>query len=398
MSNDISETSNRQRQQEQLLTQNTREAADKVAFVQKQTKQAIAEEQGKLDRIRDEYVKSAERESLRGEQNLEVTKRKGYEQVRDAQRMLAREESRVRQDGQRDVIKADAHYKEAIYNTHRKGEEDLRETQRKNFLASEFERKRAEHNMEASTKDHTQQIEMTKAQQDKALSDLKAASQMEYNRQRQSTDENLQSATSHFNKRYTQTIGEQQKALNALNAEAGRQLAQARMDSSRKLDAYSSRQEDPFYQLVRLGGELKESENAYEFRAPIPIHERDKVAVSIKGNSLLVTSQRRAEEKLETAPGKTVATHSYQSFSETYPISHPVEAKGLHKRFEGDELVVTIPKRFNYAPAPRHKGPNPEPARQDKPDFPTNIPIQPPVSTADPDAQPPPRRSGKTVS
>src|SRR5262249_35828266 len=83
----------------------------------------------------------------------------------------------------------------------------------------------------------------------------------------------------------------------------------------------------------------------------------------------------RNEEKLELDHGASASTSAYQSFSQSFPLSYPVQAKQLRKDFDGDELIVTVPKMPEYANRPVKTLPKPERAKLDRPRFPENLPL-----------------------
>lgn len=167
----------------------------------------------------------------------------------------------------------------------------------------------------------------------------------------------------------------QEKRLDELNQLANEKLQKIRSDTSRKLDAYSSRQKDPFYQLVTLDSDLEETRDAYILKLNIPDYEQKHLSITVRGNQIVVSGSRRNEEKLEVEPGRQQSTASYQSYQETFPISWPVDSHALTRKIEGDTIVVTIPKKGTYsAPVAARSARDVELARADRPHFPENIP------------------------
>jgi HSP20 family molecular chaperone IbpA len=47
---------------------------------------------------------------------------------------------------------------------------------------------------------------------------------------------------------------------------------------------------------------------------------------------------------VDLGPGRVATTSGFQSFNETFPLEAPVIARELTKEFQGDLLVVRIPK------------------------------------------------------
>jgi HSP20 family molecular chaperone IbpA len=195
---------------------------------------------------------------------------------------------------------------------------------------------------------------------------------------RETTEAVREKGRQEFEQRYQNEIQQQSEQLSELNQTASEQLRRSRMDTAQKLAAYEERQEDPFYKLLDLNAQLHDIGDSYVLTARIPPHEQQKVNVSLKGNNQLVISgYRRNEEKLEVGPGRMKGTASHQSYSETFPLSWPVEGRKLEKYFEGDELIVKLPKKTEnsvHSVYESDKKAKPERARVQRPTFPENLP------------------------
>ncbi len=123
-----------------------------------------------------------------------------------------------------------------------------------------------------------------------------------------------------------------------------------------------------------MNAELRETGDEYILTARIPEHEREHIVVSLKGNNIVISGQRRNEEHLDNADGTSSTTSSFQSYSETHPISWPVESKLLAKSYHGDTLEVRVPKKDAKHIVPQYQAPKPEKVRAERPKFPENIP------------------------
>jgi len=204
---------------------------------------------------------------------------------------------------------------------------------------------------------------------------LMEAHRVEYERLKENLEKLSQETEASFQDKYQSQLERQDRQLGDMENRASQKLREIRADTSAKLSAYSSRQKDPFYKLLTHDAEFEEGEDEFTLTAKVPEHEQKNISVSIKGNQLVVSGYRRNEEKLEVAPGHTQGTASYQSFSETFPLTYPVDAKKLAKRFDGDKLIVTVPKSSEFKAKPVFQAKNkPEPARIEKPKFPANLP------------------------
>ena len=178
-----------------------------------------------------------------------------------------------------------------------------------------------------------------------------------------------------FKDNLDQTRELQNSTIQAIRQQAIGQIKEIRQDTARKLAAYATRQTDPFYKLMDLGLKVKDSGESLVLTGTIPIHEQGGISISVKNqNQLVVSGFRRNEEKLDLGSGSTKSTSSYQSYSETVPLPAAVDARQLSKHFDGDQLVVTVPKLTHGFGKPLYKGPRPEKARVERPKFPDNIP------------------------
>ena len=93
----------------------------------------------------------------------------------------------------------------------------------------------------------------------------------------------------------------------------------------------------------------RESDDAYVLTATIPSHEQHSVQVSVRGDRLVVSGARRSDEKEDLGPGRSVTTSSYQNYSESFPLTMPVEARMLRREFDGD--VERAVAAYNAGPA-----------------------------------------------
>src|SRR5262249_53611937 len=151
-------------------------------------------------------------------------------------------------------------------------------------------------------------------------------------------------------------------------------LKELRQNNSQKLAAYDSRATDPFYRMMDTRARLVERADHYQLMAEIPEHERDSVNVSVRGEQVVITGNRRTSDTLEVAPGQTRKSAAFQTYSETFPIFWPVDPRLMTKEYDGDTLVVTIPKKaVPGRETARVK--QPERAKAVRPDFPINLPI-----------------------
>lgn len=110
---------------------------------------------------------------------------------------------------------------------------------------------------------------------------------------------------------------------------------------------------EPFRELTRgaeeAGGfvprfDVKESKDAFEFRADLPGVKEEDLDVSLAGNRLTISGKREAEKKDE---GETYYTYerNYGSFSRTFTLPDEADREHVDASLDKGELVVRLPKR-----------------------------------------------------
>ena len=213
-----------------------------------------------------------------------------------------------------------------------------------------------------------------KLKQDFQLSKLEESHLQQVDKARNRTLEANETADQTFKQQFEHTLAEHQEVLGRLNRRAGEDLQKLKEEYQTKLEAYSERSKDPFYRTMDAGMNLRENDDAYVLTAKIPEHERKGVSIAMRGNEIVLSGYRRNEERLKKEGGGQQETHSFQSFSESFQLAHPVDANRIARTFDGDELIVLIPKsgaRPYVSPAAVVV---PPPSAM-KPRFPDNLPI-----------------------
>lgn len=352
-----------------------RDAQSRIVGAKKRADQAQLEADQRIEGIRDEYVKRSEAEGFRQDAAIESQRSKGYERVRDLQRANASDESRLLREGERDVSLLKDHYRDTVHSTDHQGEERLRDLERKFALSQETALKRHADETEQAEARFNQRMGELRERKESGLASQDEQSRAEYDRLVQNHQEASLQSKERFDETFRQLESRNRETLDQVQSRAGQQIREIRADTSRKLAAYSVRQKDPFYQMMETGARLEEKENAYVLTARIPEHERSNLSVNVRGNQIVLSGNRRNEEKLEREPGRVQSTSSFQTYSEAFPITYPVEAKLLAKEFDGDTLIVTVPKKGPFTEPFRKEPKSVARARAERPQFPGNLPL-----------------------
>jgi HSP20 family protein len=110
---------------------------------------------------------------------------------------------------------------------------------------------------------------------------------------------------------------------------------------------------DPFRELGVVGSrelafvptfEVKETKDAYVFKADLPgIREKD-LEISLTGNRLTV-SGKREEERRDEEERYFVYERSYGSFSRSFTLPEGVDPEGVQAELKEGVLTLDIPKK-----------------------------------------------------
>ncbi len=327
----------------------------------------------RIDIAKADGMLQQEAEAARSEEAVESQRRKGYERLRDMKRAQQAEVNQLKREGERDLATLQAYYRDTLYGTELRGREQLGQLEKSQALTSEHTRRMSQSELETLQGNHEARREQVLEQQRDENTRIIGASGAELERLREQTAEAKATAHERHLKNYEGTVTRQGAELAALNQSVGGKIREIRLDSARRLDAYSSRQNDPFYQLLEVDAAIEETPDSYVLRARIPEHEQEHISISVRGDQLVLSGSRRNEEKIDLGPGRSQGTSTYQSFQESFPLAFPVDSRRLQRRFEGDELTVVLPKKTTYQ-APTYKAARPGRARVERPQFPENLP------------------------
>lgn len=359
---------------ERKANQAAEAARQQISEAHEQVEKARKDAQQELDYVKDEYVKDSEVQNARQQQALEEQRMRGYEQLRELKRSQEAELRKTRSEGDRTQKELQEHYRNSTYGTRKSGEEDLQQTRNYFAAQTEYELKNANADLEHVKQQNTEKSLAMKNQHEANFNQASQAYRKEYERMKNNQLVATEASEEHFKQNYNATFQNQQDTLNRLNSNAGQKIQEITQDTSSKLNAYSDRQRDPFYKLVNIDADVRESSDAYILTANIPPHERDRLSVSVRGDQVVISGTRHNEEKLNLGPGRTQSTSSFQSYSESFPIAYPVDSKLIRREFQGDQLVVVIPKKLHSLDYQAYQAKRPDRLQTARPKFPDNLP------------------------
>ncbi len=350
------------------------EALDRIQLSTRQSEEMERDLQRQSEMKRETYYRQSADEEARSQGTLETQKNKGNEELRELQNKQQAELNRLKREGDHDIARAQNYYKDQFLSTQRKGDQELEELKKNLANSSQFEQKRHFGEFELTHTENERNLNQNQKDMEEKYLTLHENSQKQYQDMKTNALTASEQADQKFQEKYQETLQNQNIALINLENQATQTLAQLRQDHSEKLEAYANRQSDPFYKLIHLNIGLEENEDTYVLRANIPEHEREHLSIAIRGNQVVISGRRRNEEKLELSPNHEISTASYQSFSESLPLGTPVDGKALTRSFEGEQLVVRIPKIGKNHPYEPYRKPEIEKAKYQKPNFPDHLP------------------------
>ncbi|MBL7715714.1 MAG: Hsp20 family protein [Bdellovibrionales bacterium] len=353
-----------------------KEANRRISEAHRSVTEAQKQSAEELDRIKEDYLRQSLAESARHEAQMEANKQKSYRAVRDQQLALQKDVSRSRREGDKTLAEVQGHYRDQIHRVAKTGEEDLQGLQMDQHRQMEFMRRQGAADQDLENKNHVAQMEDLRGLHEQQRTELQDANRKDYEELKSKTELAREQSRVHFQENYNREVSEQDKVLNRIRSNATDEIIRTREDTAYKLAAYQSRQKDPFYQLVSIDASIRETPDEYVLTANIPEHERKGLQISVKGDSLVVSGTRRNEEILEDGRGRSQGTSTYQTFHESFPIEWPVHSKGMTREFNGNELLVRIPKKKAFEISPQFQKKPIERARAERPKFPENLPYQ----------------------
>jgi HSP20 family molecular chaperone IbpA len=362
-----------QQEQERRVRQAEEEAQRRIFDAKHRADDAVQDIERRSNAQRSDGNSRLDEERGYIRDQLEQTKTEGYQQLRDLKRKMEAEVALTRKDGERTQDEVEEHYQHEIEQTTQKSAKSAREAYLKNVREFEKQDALAKSQREAYQEIHSTEMRTLQKMHEDARTSQSQKARVETEELRKKIEDARSTAENKFTEQFSHTLGGHQESLNQLNARAGKQLDELRNDGARKLAAYESRQEDPFYRMVNLDAELSDTGDTFVLRARVPQHEQENVKAMIQGQQIVITGARQAQDQVKLGEGRARSSSSYQTFRETFPIDWPVEPGSVLREARGDELVFTFSKRagmvdpetgkkksIDTEPYARHRAPRPD--------------------------------------
>ncbi len=351
-----------------------RDAAKQVQLAQKRVREAQLQADQRIDDIKDHYIQRSDEERNRQDFQYTRLREKGLSTVDELKRNIRKQINTTKNQSEKDLRTIENFYQSEIYNSKHEGGKDLKSQRSLIKRTLENEKVSAESQFDEQQALHSQKINQERELHKNRMDNTREASQKDYDSLKKNYLKARNKSNTVFQQNLKESLNAHQTTLNRINRNATSRIKEIGSSYSRALDTYESRQNDPFYQLVRIDGVLAEAKDGYVFYASIPKHEQDDITVNIQGNQLVVGGTRRSQEHLDDEEGKRITTTSFQSYHETFPFNSPVDARNLSKEFDDDLLIVTVPKA-THAQRPVYRKPIDEgdDFRVPRPKFPEGV-------------------------
>lgn len=351
-------------------------ATRRIKNAQEKVKEAEQQAEENLKQVHDRFESQAHQESMRSQLQRETTEQKAYEELKDLKNKVSRVQHRMTIEGQQKINDTQDFYDGQVGYQKKLGDRALRGANEQYSKQLDHVNREAEHQIALTRVDQGQRVEKIKKLSDEQFQKIIEERQSKEAEIRAKSEEATRESERHYNSSTTKLINEHNANLNKLNDKTTEQLRNVQDQYAAKLGAYADRARDPFYRMVEVDASVREDSDFYYLIANVPKHEQDRVSVTVKGGTtLVINGTRNTTDRQELPDGSFKTTSSNQSYTQTFPVDHPVDERAVMRDTRGDQIIFTIPKRSRPA-SPQYQAAHAEKAKGIAPKFPENLPIQ----------------------
>lgn len=283
-----------------------------------------------------------ERENLaQARQNQEIKANLALDALtKETERQLGHTHS----EGRRKIIDAKDLYSRQLADSTRESRKNLRDTRAQMALSMVNLAQEAEGQQTAARQAYANQKAVLEAARTKNIDDgIKANIALE---QKLEAEYEIQNKHLIANKEATlkQLIDQDTAELSARMQDDRRKINAATMASSRTLASHHERDGDPFYQLHSVQAQVEDGEQFTVVRVKVPEHEQDTIRVTLQKGALTISGTRRSASRATSEDGHQMASSSFQSYSESFPVRGKLMMNNMLRAYSDGELVFRIPK------------------------------------------------------
>ncbi len=309
-----------------------------------------------IDEIRDKFQHQYITENLRQEASMEAQRLKGYEELRDLNRNQQGELRRMRSQGETDLDRLRAYYKNQMQKEHFDETEKLNAMRSQTHRILESERKTGEMQEWEIRDKNNERLQELRRTGENTASSISTTNQNELKQIRENYQAEKERVIGLMEQSYAHTAQSSADLLKTFKEFTDSEIQKTRQENASQLARYASKQQDPFYKMMDMNAKLEDFGDKYVLTATVPKYEQEHLFATIKGNNIVISGRRRNEERQDLGNGHFQSSSSYQSYQESFPLTWPVEAALLSKSFDGDTVIVSVPKKNEFAQTlPKHK-------------------------------------------
>ncbi len=352
------------------------ESQKRIQEAKARAEQAIRDIDSESKVQTDQYVRSSEKERQRNETALKQQSAEGYDHLRKLKQQQSKELHQSKSMGDEELRNMTEAQKEQIQETSRAAQKKISELQHQLGTQTAYENRTAAEKLEKIRETNSRSVEGLVNHNQQALQNLSQNTTALYEEKRDLYNESREMADRRFEDQIKKTNTDHTQHLSKQNKKTIDDLQKLKQEHAQKLAAFSARSEDPFYRLVNVDALVQETPNSYVLTARIPEHEQKMVQVSVQGDRVLISGARQNKESIDLGKGRKQTTAAFQSFTETFPVSWPIDSKNVSKTVDGDNVIFEFPKKKTYSDSSKKKVVAEAQVRVERPQFPDNLTLQ----------------------
>ncbi|MBN20946.1 MAG: hypothetical protein CL678_06605 [Bdellovibrionaceae bacterium] len=352
-----------------------KEAQKKINATQKRVNNAQKESRFQLEEIRDSFEKSERLQKDKYTKELELLRNEQNQNLRELKSDHQIDLSRSKNQNENELRKINQYYENQQRRALREGENKFNRQIQENHIQHQALQNKNRTELLHLKNQGNSQIDSKRWQFQNQIENLDKNGKKEIKLLTEKVNTEKQKSSENFKNRYQEMVKVQDEILNNLNKRISEEVHQIKKDSVMKLGAFMDQKSDPFYRTMTLDADFSESDDEYQIRARIPEHERDGIKINVHDNEIFISGERKSSETIHTDEGGTVSSSQFQTYHQSFPIHSPVESHLLRKEYDGDELVISLPKKGSELAKNPIKKIVPEEVTAKRPYFPENIPL-----------------------
>ncbi len=327
------------------------EAQKKIALMQKRIENAARDTDQSLERITDQYEKRLANETSRQEMAIQSKQNKTYEALRKIQ---MDGEKKRRNEEQKIALEKEAFMTKVTTELDHIKTDKMREiidTKMTHDAMLQSESQLADERLTTIRKQEALDTALMQEKFAQKMEKDKLDNEIQEKKMKSSFLGENQALQEKFIQVQTKLLQDEGQILKNIQKNANEKIESIQQDHATKIASYTSKADDPFYRLLEIDAKVYNEKDAFIIEAKIPPHEQKHLKITVSGDRVLLSGKRESHEEknnqdiLETS-------HSMQSFSSSFPLHWPVDAKKISRQTDGDKVIIHIPKKSYSFAAP----------------------------------------------